>query len=470
LPDTSSPTLSPLQETASGFRYLTLDNERDLFSIQHSNPLRYPFLLESTAHGPNGRYDILFACPGDTLQLASDGTLAKNGAILDQRFLEALSDEFDSQQRTRDDTLPIPFVGGWFVYLSYELVAETEPTLKKGISASPSPQPVAMAVRVPMAVVVDHALRTTTLVAEDSIDYKQVRAVLDDISVPLPAATDKKIGVRRLQEEDATIYLQAIERTKSYIREGDIFQANLSRLWQAELDGDISSFDIYAALRKTNPSPFSGLVLLDGNQSIISSSPERLVSVSDGIISTRPIAGTHPRGDTPDDDREQSRALLAHPKERAEHIMLIDLERNDLGRVSRPGTVKVNELMTLESYQHVHHIVSEVSGELEEGRNPVDVIRAVFPGGTITGCPKVRCMEIIQELEQGPRGAYTGSMGYINRDGSMDLNILIRTLVQCGNTLSFRAGGGIVADSEPQRELEETRAKARGMLRAIDKD
>ena len=166
-------------------------------------------------------------------------------------------------------------------------------------------------------------------------------------------------------------------------------------------------------------------------------------------------------------DVAYSQELLAHPKERAEHIMLIDLERNDLGRLCMPGTIEVNELMVLESYAHVHHIVSNVRGRLRENVSPGDVIRAVFPGGTITGCPKVRCMEIIAELEQQPRGAYTGSMGYINRDGSMDLNILIRSMVSSGEHLQFRAGAGIVADSDARAELDETRAKARGLLRAV---
>ncbi|PLA74724.1 aminodeoxychorismate synthase, component I, partial [Hydrogenovibrio sp. SC-1] len=159
--------------------------------------------------------------------------------------------------------------------------------------------------------------------------------------------------------------------------------------------------------------------------------------------------------------------LISHPKEIAEHIMLIDLERNDLGRICQPGTVNVNELMVVESYQHVHHIVSNVRGRLNPGLTPLEVIHATFPGGTITGCPKVRCMEIIAELEQMPRRAYTGSMGYINRDGSMDFNILIRTLLQQENRVSFRAGAGIVADSEPERELQESAHKAKGMLNAL---
>jgi anthranilate synthase component 1 len=183
-------------------------------------------------------------------------------------------------------------------------------------------------------------------------------------------------------------------------------------------------------------------------------------------VETRPIAGTRARF-AGDDDAERIRELVGHPKERAEHVMLIDLERNDLGRVCVPGSVEVDELMTVESYAHVHHIVSNVRGRLRSETSPGEVIRAVFPGGTITGCPKVRCMQVIAELEGEGRGAYTGAMGWLNRDGDLDLNILIRSAEVEGETVRFRTGAGIVADSDPQRELEETRAKARGMLRAL---
>ena len=251
-----------------------------------------------------------------------------------------------------------------------------------------------------------------------------------------------------------------------YIGPGDIYQANLSRGWQATLRHGIQPHQVYRRLRETNPGPFSGLAVLDG-VTVISSSPERLVSVRDGLVTTRPIAGTRPRGADPQADRALARELHAHPKERAEHVMLIDLERNDLGRVCEPGSVQVDEFMTIESYAHVHHIVSNVRGRLRADVTPGNVLAAVFPGGTITGCPKVRCMEIIAELECAPRGAYTGSLGYLNRDGSMDMNILIRSLQLDGRALSLRAGAGIVADSIADRELEETRAKARGVLRAL---
>ncbi len=184
-------------------------------------------------------------------------------------------------------------------------------------------------------------------------------------------------------------------------------------------------------------------------------------------VETRPIAGTRKRSADLAADRALIEELISHPKERAEHIMLIDLERNDLGRICLPGSVEVNELMVVETYEHVHHIVSNVRGHLQPGMTPLEIIHATFPGGTITGCPKVRCMEIIAELEQMPRQAYTGSLGYINRDGSLDFNILIRTILQQGNQVSLRTGAGIVADSIPERELKESRHKAKGLLNAL---
>jgi anthranilate synthase component 1 len=219
-------------------------------------------------------------------------------------------------------------------------------------------------------------------------------------------------------------------------------------------------------LRAANPSPFAAF-LRHGDFAILCSSPERLVQVHGDRVSTRPIAGTRPRGASAAEDEYLVRSLLENEKERAEHIMLIDLERNDLGRVCAPGSVEVDEYMSVESYAHVHHIVSNVGGRLRSGASPIDVIRALFPGGTITGCPKIRTMQVIAELEGCARGAYTGSIGYLNRDGSCDLNILIRTLTARGNALTFRAGAGIVADSIPEQELAETRAKAEGLLRAL---
>ena len=254
-------------------------------------------------------------------------------------------------------------------------------------------------------------------------------------------------------------------RIHEYLYAGDIFQVNLSRAWTARYATPPEPASLYAALRRANPAPFAGLFQQPG-WAVASSSPERLVEVRGGRAQTRPIAGTRPRLDG-DDEFERIRELAAHPKERAEHVMLIDLERNDLGRVCVPGTVEVDELMVVESYTHVHHIVSNVRGRLRPGVTPGEVIAATFPGGTITGCPKVRCMEIIAELECAARGAYTGALGYLDRNGDLDLNILIRTLTLAGDQVSLRAGAGIVADSVAESELDETRAKARGLLRAM---
>jgi anthranilate synthase component I len=278
--------------------------------------------------------------------------------------------------------------------------------------------------------------------------------------------TPDTLGVESVTEEDPAAYLERVSRAKEYVRAGDIYQANLSRPWRVMLSGEPDVGALYNRLCKANPAPFAALAQWRGT-TILSSSPERLVRINDGHIDTRPIAGTRPRSRRPGDDLAEMTELAAHPKERAEHIMLIDLERNDLGRVSEPGTVRVDELMSIESYAHVHHIVSNVSGELRGDVTPIGALRAVFPGGTITGVPKFRCMQIIAELEGIGRGAYTGSLGFLGRDGSMDMNILIRTLSVLGRTIELRAGGGIVADSDPQRELEETRAKARGMLAAF---
>ncbi len=268
-------------------------------------------------------------------------------------------------------------------------------------------------------------------------------------------------------EEDADRrFLDAVDKAHEYIRAGDVFQVNLSRAWRARFPSRPPAVAVYRALCRANPAPFACLWQQPG-WAVISSSPERLVEVRGRKLQTRPIAGTRPRL-AGDDEKMRIAELVAHPKERAEHIMLIDLERNDLGRVCEPGSVEVNELMVVESHPHVHHIVSNVRGRLRAGVSPGQVIAACFPGGTITGCPKVRCMQIIAELEGRARGAYTGAIGYLDRSGDMDLNILIRTFSQHGDTLDLRAGAGIVHDSVAAAELEETRAKARGLLKALE--
>ena len=255
-----------------------------------------------------------------------------------------------------------------------------------------------------------------------------------------------------------------VECVLEHIRAGDIFQANVSQRFTAAWRG--GALPLYGALRRINPSPFACFLSAEG-VAVASCSPERLVRVQDGRAETRPIAGTRPRGATPQEDTLNGLELLLSEKERAEHIMLVDLARNDLGRICRPGTVGAAEVMTLEAYSHVIHIVSEVSGLLRRGVDSADVIRAVFPGGTITGCPKVRCMEILRAVEPVARGLYTGSLGYLGFDGTLDLNIAIRTLVMQAGRLSFHVGAGIVADSIPEREYQETLAKAGALIGAL---
>lgn len=446
---------------------LTVDSFRDLSELQALAPARYPFLLESVASGqPHARYDILFAFPGITLELGRNHALSLDQASLDGysgQFLDAFDALWQEHRKSSTDgPTDLPFNGGWFIYLGYELAAEIEPSLQLYPDDS---LPVAMATRIPAAMIRDHQTRQIHLVSE-SDDTEQLDQMQRDLEHSV--SENANIGsVTNIKEDQPQEFLDGVARIKNYIREGDVFQVNLSRGWQAKV-GQGSTHALYRSLRQTNPGPFAGHAILSSSTSIISSSPERLVAVRSGHVSTRPIAGTYPRGATAEQDKVLSDSLVQHPKEKAEHIMLIDLERNDLGRICRPGSITVNELMTVETYRHVHHIVSEVSGELCKGVTPADVIRAVFPGGTITGCPKVRCMEIIAELEQTARGAYTGSMGYINHNGDMDLNILIRTAVLHGGQLRFRAGAGIVHDSIPERELEETRHKAQGLLRSLD--
>jgi anthranilate synthase component 1 len=453
-----------------GYDLRTLVAFPDLTTLHAAHPERYPFLLESVANGTSrARYDILFAFPAQELELRADGQIYHDGQARGAGdFLAALDDAWREVTVATTDAAPasasIPFTGGWFVYLGYELAAQIEPTLA---TAGHDPVfPVACAIRIPAAVIRDHTTQQTHLVCETGWHDQLLPLLEADVlaSTDAPTAPVTTTGVT---EEDPQRFLAGVRQVQEYIRAGDVFQVNLSRRWQATLAEASRSIDLFRHLSSANPAPFSGFMSRSENRAILSSSPERLVSVRNGTVSTRPIAGTYPRSADPEQDTALAQALLRHPKERAEHVMLIDLERNDLGRVCRPGSVRVPELMGLESYRHVHHIVSEVRGELRTGVTPAQVIRAVFPGGTITGCPKVRCMQIIGDLEQTARGAYTGSMGYINRDGSLDLNILIRTLVRHGPHVSLRAGAGIVADSVPERELEETRVKARGMLAAL---
>lgn len=412
----------------------------DLLALHQALPQRYPALLSSASGLVNGhRYDFLFA---DCVEVG----LA----------------ELDQVDVSLAQSHELPFVGGYVVFFPYEYAQQVEPSLKL-------PQAEAWQAkvwRVSATFIVDRVTQRCHLVAQPEFsslmegywqDWEQAQSMA--VQAPVTIVAD-------IDEADGGQFLAGVEQCKNYIVSGDVFQVNLSRQWQALISPELTPAMVYQQLRQANPAPFAALLTWE-NQAVISSSPERLVSVRNGVVETRPIAGTRRRGADAQADEALKSELSLHPKEQAEHVMLLDLERNDLGRVCQPGSVRVNELMSIESYRHVHHIVSNVVGKLRAHISAKQVIDAVFPGGTITGCPKVRCMEIIAELEQQARGVYTGSLGYVSLDGQMDTNILIRSFHWQPGQLSFNAGAGIVYDSQASFELEETRHKAKGLLRAL---
>jgi len=438
----------------------------DLSQLHECHPERYPFLLESVAQGGLGEFDILFAFPQETVQL---NTLSEQDDFRNQITADFERLKVDASLNEAG----LPFTGGWFAYFSYDYAQVVEPVL----ALPTSKFPLAVLTRVPVAVIVKHATQELFIIAEP--EYAEaVEKITADIQSVFSSeflSPPVRVQANASTEEPPQKYLNGIQAIKEYILSGDIFQVNLSRQWQVSLEKGVTALAVYRALREHNPAPFAALANFTDQHGkpwrIISSSPERLVKYQAPWVEARPIAGTRKRSADLKADQALMDELIAHPKERAEHIMLIDLVRNDLGRICQHGTVEVNELMVVETYEHVHHIVSNVRGKLQEGLSPMDILHAVFPGGTITGCPKIRCMEIIAELEQMPREAYTGSLGYINRDGSLDLNILIRTMIQFEQagvpTVQFRAGGGIVADSIAEHELQEAGHKAKGLINAL---
>ncbi len=405
----------------------------------------------------------------------------------------------------------LPFIGGWLGWLGYDLAWEIEqlPTT----NPDPLPFPVAYWYEPECFAVLDHAQQTLWLAVTHPFQLDDLQNRLLSRSLPLPV-TPLPAPLPAFHTTQAD-YETAIRKAQQHIQAGDIFQANLSLRFEVPTMAE--SWSIYQALQQINPSPFASYWSTPWG-AVISCSPERLVQLQQRQAQTRPIAGTRPRGTTPEHDRQLAAELLANPKEQAEHIMLVDLERNDLGRVCEWGTVEVDELLAIERYSHVMHLVSNVKGILRADCTPIDLIRAVFPGGTITGCPKVRCMEIIEALEPVRRNLFYGSCGYLDQRGNLDLNILIRTLLYVppeiatgptqnsklktqnsklyvppettpGQTQNLelkiqnsklktqnsklpaivygQVGAGIVADSDPEREWVESLQKAQAQLAAL---
>ena len=348
-------------------------------------------------------------------------------------------------------------MGGIFGYLSYDAVRSFEPL---GEHAGHTEVDDALFIEPELLAVFDNREQTLTLYAEASewID-SGVAALRGELPSQTPATTFQE-PVASPSRED---FKASVEKAKEHIRAGDIIQAVISRTFKMPRFCD--PFDIYRGLRRINPSPYMYYIETPDIQ-IAGASPEVMVRVDDGTMLVRPIAGTRKRGENEHADQALADELLADPKERAEHIMLVDLGRNDVGRVAKPGSVNVKDLMVIEKYSHVMHIVSEVQGQLNEEHDAYDALRAAFPAGTLSGAPKVRAMQIIDNLETEKRGIYGGAVGYFGRDGNADFGIAIRTMVGVGDAFTLQAGAGIVADSDPEMETDETEHKARAVIRA----
>jgi anthranilate synthase component 1 len=467
------------------FEEIHYDLETPLSAFRKIDDGKSSFLLESVEGGEKwGRYSFLgsgssqlFRSKGENFEILKKGKVLQRGKVSDP--LRALEDFMGTYRPALLDDLP-RFSGGAVGYLSYDVVRSFE--------------------RIPEQLKQDIDLYdcsfmiTDTLLVFDNLRKKIkiiINVFLDDRQSPRPSieavyqeAQGKiKSVIARLQRHHSPSpirktfspsplhsnfkkqeYMKVVERAKEYIRAGDIIQVVPSQRFSTEIHGE--PFDVYRALRSINPSPYLFYLRMNG-MILMGSSPEVMVRLDGKQIELRPIAGTRPRGRTSEEDRKLEKDLLTDEKEKAEHIMLVDLGRNDVGRVSEIGSVKVTELMTVERYSHVMHIVSNVQGTLAPGKNAFDVFRATFPAGTVSGAPKIRAMEIIEELESSRRGFYAGAVGYFSFLGNMDTCITIRSILIKDGKAYVQAGGGVVADSDPEKEYEETLHKAQAIFKAI---
>jgi para-aminobenzoate synthetase component 1 len=419
-----------------------------------------------------GRYDILTADP--YLWLSTRGSVT---AIAD-RSQQTLSDDdpfallrhYLNAEPSSIETFGLPFSGGAVGYFAYDLGRRIERLPERALTDIALPD---MAIGLfDWAVVVDHQEKRAHLVAQGRDEH--TRALWDERVQQFSqhARPAKHIPSMRIlsppsSNMDRDYYAQAFQRTQTYIRNGDCYQINLAQRFSAHAEG--SPWCAYKRLRRVNPAPYSAyLKLPDG--AVLSSSPERFLCVRGGEVETKPIKGTRPRAAWPANDHISAQELLSSVKDRAENLMIVDLLRNDLGKTCEIGSIRVPKLFALESFATVHHLVSTITGRLAPGRHALDLLRGCFPGGSITGAPKLRAMEIIEELEPHRRSVYCGAIGYIGYDGDMDLNIAIRTLVHHAGRLHCWAGGGIVADSVMENEYQESFDKAAAMLKLFDTD
>lgn len=424
------------------------------------------FLDSSLARSPLGRYSFLWINPFHILETKNGDPLPKLREILARYRIFNLKNN-------------LPFLGGAVGYLAYDLGFNLEKKLKTRPKANPGIADCFLGFYNTI-LIIDHLrqqlhifsagfpeknYRLAKLLAESNL--KKVSQLLERVN---PSRNGRKKDKPKHQTAELKSnftkedYILAIKKAKEYIRKGDIYQVNLSQQFYTRTD--LSGFEIYKCLRKLSPSYFSAYFDA-GDYQILSSSPESFLRLEGDLVTTRPMKGTRPRSQNKVKDIRLKKDLLGSPKDKAELIMIVDLERNDLGRVCSYDSIKVATLRQLEEYNTVFQTTATVCGRLHKDKDRIDLIRACFPGGSITGCPKIRAMEIIEELEPSRRSIYTGSLGYLSFSGNMDLNILIRTILKKGNNLYFSVGGGIVADSEPEEEYRETLVKARAMMEAI---
>ncbi len=427
----------------------------------------WAFLLDSAWPGSTaGRYDIATALPRVTLVTRdgithiqrADGSREESGADP----LQLLRKELAQAGQAADSMPGIPFAGGALGYFAYDLARRFThlPPVAKAPDLLPE-----MAVGIfDGAIVVDHAARTCRLLAQSTPAgeawAKDIEALLNK-TIPAPLVQEFRLTQAPQGNTTRKNYQRAFAAVQDYIRAGDCYQANLAMAFAAPCQGH--PWPLYQALRQRNPAPYSAWLNFPFGQ-VLSSSPERFLALRDGRVETRPIKGTRARATDAGEDAARVRELAASAKDRAENLMIVDLLRNDLGKVCVPGSVAVPELFQVESFATVHHLVSTVTGHMAPDKDAIDLLAASFPGGSITGAPKQRAMEIIEELEPERRGVYCGAIGYLGFDGAMDLNIAIRTLVCAGGHVRFWAGGGLVADSEVEAEYQECMDKARALL------
>jgi len=464
------------------YREIMADLDTPVSAFKKIDDGRYAFLLESIEGGEKwARYSFLGSAPSIVLRSRGKTVeMLKNGEVFDSREVDdplAFVRDYLSRY-TPVETPGIPrFFGGAVGYLGYEMVRHFErlPTTKPSLIGAYD----SYFVITDSIVIFDNVSQKIKVVSNAHLDgtrspeeayaeaTAQIDALIAKLKAPLPHPLARPGGgaVNFVSNMERHSFEAAVEQAKEYIRSGDIFQVVLSQRFSGELTVD--PLDIYRVLRTLNPSPYMFFLRLDDTV-VAGASPEVMVRKEGQRVELRPIAGTRPRGGTPEADRAFEEEMLSDPKERAEHIMLVDLGRNDLGRVCDTGTVRVSELMVVERYSHVMHIVSNVQGDLQDGLDAFDVARATFPAGTLSGAPKVRAMEIIDQLEPVRREVYGGAVGYFSFSGNMDMAIAIRTLVIKDGQVHLQAGAGIVADSDPAAEWQETVNKAMAVRRAIE--